>query len=62
MKKKYGIILCVLLFIVCGLIWWFMPVHFLSEVEPEEVATIIDLMGIMAMNLKLSTQTTFPIL
>ena len=37
MKKKYGIILCVILFIVCGLIWWFMPVHFLREVEPEEV-------------------------
>ena len=40
MKKKYGIILCVLLFIVCGLIWWFMPVHFLLEVELEEVAMI----------------------
>ena len=43
MTKKTKIVIgcVVLLFIVCGLIWWFMPVHFLREVEPEEVATII---------------------
>ena len=43
MTKKTKIVVgcVVLLFIVCGLIWWFMPVHFLCEVEPEEVATII---------------------
>ena len=43
MTKKTKIVVgCViLLFIVCGLIWWIMPVHFLREVEPEEVATII---------------------
>ena len=43
MTKKTKIVVgcVVLLFIVCGLIWWFMPVHLLREVEPEEVATII---------------------
>ena len=43
MTKKTKIVIgcVVLLFIVCGLIWWFMPVHFLREVEPDEVATII---------------------
>lgn len=43
MTKKTKIVVgcVVLLFIVCGFIWWFMPVHFLREVEPEEVATII---------------------
>ena len=43
MTKKTKIVVgcVVLLLIVCGIIWWFMPVHFLREVEPEEVATII---------------------
>ena len=43
MTKKTKIVVgcVVLLIIVCGLIWWFMPVHFLREVEPEGVATII---------------------
>ena len=43
MTKKTKIVIgcVVLLFIVCGLIWWFMPVHFLREAGPEEVTTII---------------------
>ena len=43
MTKKTKIVVgcVVLLFIACGLIWWFMPVHLLREVETEEVATII---------------------
>ena len=41
-KKTKLVVGCVaFVLIVCGLIWWFMPVHFLREVEPEEVATII---------------------
>ena len=47
MTKKTKIVVgcVVLLFIVCGLIWRFIPVHFLREVEPEEVATIIVFIG-----------------
>ncbi|MCH5344844.1 MAG: hypothetical protein J1E64_12475 [Acetatifactor sp.] len=43
MTKKTKIVVgcVVLLFIVCGLMWWFMPVNFLREVEPEGIATII---------------------
>ena len=43
MTKKTKIVVgcVVLLFIVCGLIWWFLPVYFLREVEPEEVTAII---------------------
>ena len=43
MTKKTKVVAgcVVLLLIACGLIWWFMPVYFLREVEPEEVATII---------------------
>ena len=43
MTKKTKIVVgsIVLLLIACGLIWWFMPVHFLREVEPEEVAAIV---------------------
>ena len=43
MTKKAKIVVgcVVLLFVVCGLIWWFMPVHFLRAVEPEKVATIM---------------------
>ena len=43
MTKKSKIVVgaIALLFIASGLIWWFMPVHFLREVELEEVATII---------------------
>ena len=42
MTKKTKIVVgcVVLLLIVCGFIWWFMPVHFLREVEPEEVVMI----------------------
>lgn len=40
MKTKILIGIIVFLFIACGLVWWFMPVHFLREVEPEEVASI----------------------
>ena len=42
MTKKTKILtgIIVFLFIACGLVWWFMPVHFLREVEPEEVAAI----------------------
>lgn len=29
-----------LLFIVCGFVWWVLPVRFFGEVEPEEVAAI----------------------
>lgn len=30
----------VLLFVVCGAIWWFFPVHFLRGVGPKEIVTI----------------------
>ena len=43
MTKKTKIVVgCIgLLFITFGLIWWFMPVYFLREVEPEKVTAII---------------------
>ena len=43
MTKKTKIVVgsIVFLFIASGLIWWFMPVHFLREVELDEVAAII---------------------
>ena len=64
MAKKTKIVVgsIVFLFIASGLIWWFMPVHFLREVEPKEAAMIVVLMGITAMNLKSPTQVTFLIL
>ena len=40
-KKKLVVASVVLLSIACGLIWWLMPVYFLREVEPHEVATIV---------------------
>ena len=40
-KKKIVVGSIVLLFVVCGLIWWLMPVHFLREVESQEVAAIV---------------------
>ena len=43
MTKKAKIVIgsIVFLLIACGLIWWLMPVHFLREVAPEEVAAIM---------------------
>ena len=43
MTKKTKIVVgaIVLFFIASGLIWWFMPIHFLREVEPGEVAAIV---------------------
>ena len=42
MTKKSKIIVCitVLLFMACGLVWWFMAIHFLRGVEPEDVVMI----------------------
>lgn len=40
-KSKITAACAVLLLIACGLIWWFLPVHFLRGVEPEEVAAVI---------------------
>lgn len=40
-KAKIIVSITVLLFIACGLAWWFMSVHFLGGVEPEDVVMII---------------------
>ena len=40
-KTKIAVGCIAFLIIACGLIWWFMPIHFLREVEPEEVAMIM---------------------
>lgn len=42
MPKKIKIAVggIVLLFVVCGAIWWFFPVHFLRGVGPKEIVTI----------------------
>lgn len=40
-KSKITAACAVLLLMACGLIWWFLPVHFLRGVEPEEVAAVI---------------------
>ena len=39
-KRKIIIFIIILLFAVCGGIWWFLPVHFLSKIVPEEVEII----------------------
>lgn len=39
MNKKIFYI-TILFFIVCMMTWWYVPVHFLSEIEPEEVVAI----------------------
>ena len=39
-KSKIIISIIVLLFIACGLAWWFMSNHFLRGVEPEDVVMI----------------------
>ena len=47
MTKKSKIIvgITVLLFIACGLAWWFMSIHFLRGVEPEDIVMIKVLNG-----------------
>ena len=41
MKKKKSIVcIMVLLFVVCGLVWRFLPVHFPNEIEPEKIVKI----------------------
>lgn len=39
-NTKIVIGIFVLLLMVCGLVWWFTPVHFLRGVAPEEVVTV----------------------
>ena len=39
-KRKIIISVIVLLFVVCGLAWRFLPVHFLHGIEAEEVAAV----------------------
>ncbi len=46
MKKKKSIVcIVVLLFVVCGLVWRFLPVHFPNEIMPEKVVKIKVLNG-----------------
>lgn len=39
-KLKISLIMIVSVFIICCLAWWFLPVHFLRGIVPEEIAAI----------------------
>lgn len=44
-QKKIIVLIMLFVLVVCGLGWWFFPVHFLSGIKPEDVVTIQVLNG-----------------
>lgn len=37
-KLKISLVMIVSVLIICCLAWWFLPVHFLRGIVPEEIA------------------------
>lgn len=39
-KKKSVILGCILLLLLLGVLWWFLPVHFLRWTDPQQIQSI----------------------